>query len=253
MKIFIIFIGTILIVFLADSVCVYNEGFLTRQGLVQLNNDIFYKTFGEFKNLLSDVSYVEADVYYHGGIYNFHEHEEEPHGCIMEKTKQKDVNAIREHNGLKGVKPSLNILLDVGEAIHITEHKHLKENEEKEIIPWIYYAIRLNPHNEAAYAVGGFWLAVQLKKPDKAIKLLKEGIANNPGSWEICATLGQVYLINKKDYENAKAYLEKAKGLGDKGKTDKFDKMRIYSFLAEAYVKLGEKNKALSTSPSQRE
>ncbi len=246
MKIFFVITGIISLIFLAGSLSAYNEGFLIKQGASGLNNDIFYKTFGEFKNFLSDTSYVEADVYYHGGIYDFHGNEKESGKCIAHKAHREKTDTARGRNTMsRKAKPSLNILPAVGEAMLITEHRHLKGDEEKEIIPWIYYAIKLNPHNETAYAVGGFWLAVQLKKPEKAITLLKQGIVNNPCSWEIYATLGQVYLVNKSDYKNAKIYLEKAKELIDKSKADKFDKMRVYSFLAEAYAKLGKTNKAL--------
>ena len=55
----------------------------------------------------------------------------------------------------------------------------------------------------------------------------------------------QIYLLNKKDYKNARLYLEKAKESGDKQKIDKFGKRSVYVLLAEVYVKTGEPDKAL--------
>ena len=147
------------------------------------------------------MSYIKADVYYHGGIYNFGKCE----GCTDEKIHveeemehgHKDIHA-HEHERANGLaKPSLNILLNISKARTITEHRHLSGNEEKETIPWTYYAVKLNPHNEMAYSVGGYWLAVRLKKVEEGINFLKEGLYNNPDSWDICATLGQIYFVNK--------------------------------------------------------
>lgn len=237
-------IGVSLIIFLATSIDTYNQNLLAQQGLSGLNNDIFYKTFGEFKDYLSDISYLKADLYYHGGTYDFRKYEEaRDEGLHIEEEMDHAHKGIHAHKHKKTraeTRPSLNILLDIGKAAGITEHRHLSGNEEKEIVPWIYYAIRLNSHNKSAYSVGGFWLAVKLKKPDRAIKFLKEGLINNPGSWEICETLGQTYFFNKKDYENALIYLEKAKELGDKQNIDKFEKRKIYILLAEVYKKAGD-------------
>ena len=248
MKIFIIGIGISIITLLGSSIDSYNQSFLTQKGITGLNQDIFYKTFGEFKNYLSDTSFVKADVYYHGGVYAFKKdceacNKEQPH-IIDEKDSTDKDEHFHEHEHVKDeARPSLNILLDISEAMHISTHRHLRGNEEKEIVPWMYYAVRLNPHNEIAYSVGGYWLAINLKKTDEGIKLLKEGFSNNPESWEICATLGQIYLLHKGDYGNAITYLEKAKELGEKQNIDSFGKKRIYIFLAEAYKKSGNVDK----------
>lgn len=239
-------ISIFLIIFLAASVDSYNQAFFARQGMSGLNRDIFYKTLGEFKDTVSDISYIKADVYYHGGVYDLDE-DEESHGIIAdEMAHEKEPAPLPEKKRLAAtVKPSLNILPDIAEATEMTEHKHLSGNEEKEVIPWIYYAVRLNPHNKVAYAVGGFWLAVKLKKVDKAIEFLKEGLSNNADSYEICATLGQIYLLKKKDYKSALIYLGKAKKLVDSQETDRFDKRGVYSLLAETYIKSGDKAKAV--------
>ena len=243
----IIIIGVFLIAFLAVSIDTYSQNFLAQHELSGLNNDIFYKIFGEFKNYLSDMSYIKADVYYHGGVYDLGKCEEcADEGLHIEKETEharKDIHAHEDEQPKGPPRPSLNILLDIGKATVITEHKHLSGNEEIETLPWFYYAAKLNPHNETAYSVGGFWLAVKLKKVEEGINFLKEGFSNNPDSWEICATLGQIYLLRKKDYRNAVTYLEKAKELGEKQNIDRFGKRRIYVLLAEAYKKYGDTDK----------
>ena len=243
-----------LVVFAAHSIDAYNTHFLAEHGMTELNKDIFYKTFGEFKNYFSDMSYLKADIYYHGGIYHIdegkdeHEHETQPQSCLVKETQalheHEDIHDHKHEHAEHKIRPSLNILFDIADAMRITEHRHLWGKEEKEIVPWIYYAVRLNPHNEEAYSVGGFWLAVKLKKPDHAIKLLEEGLTNNPESWKIYQALGQVYFVQKKNYEKARTYFEKAKGLGDKEKVNKFDKRKIYTFLAESCKETGNEEQA---------
>ncbi len=240
MRIFVYFIlGIAAIIVLGNAIDTYNGSSLIKQGISGLNRDIFYKAFGEFKDFLSDMSVLKADIYYHGGTYEFRKHEKTPSGeglHIMHELKHTGSPAhVHKHAHVEHrIKPSLNILMDIGNAIQITEHRHLSGKESKEIVPWLYYAVRLNPHNEQAYSVGGFWLAVKLKKPDEAIRFLKEGVDNNPDSWEIPAMLGQIYLINKKDYKNAYIYLKKAKEIGYKKGLDRFEKKRIDTLLGAA-------------------
>ena len=241
-----VIIAIFAIIFLATSIDAYNESFIYKHGLSGLEGDIFYKMFGEFKNYFSYMSYIKADIYYHGGIYHFHKEEEDSGGCLKKETEHvhEDTHVREDEKAHGKIRPSLNILLDIANAAQITEHRHISGKEAKEIVPWIYYAVRLNPHNEMAYAVGGFWLAVKLKKPDEAIRFLKEGLKNNPQSLEICHTLGQIYLLRKKDYKKARDYLETAKELGRKQNADRFEKRKVYTFLAEAYKRLGEKEKS---------
>ena len=245
--IIIIIIGVFLIAFFAVFIDTYSQNFLAQHELSGLSNDIFYKIFGEFKNYLSDMSYIQADVYYHSGIHVFGKcekcAEEEQHIKEEMKHEHEDIHVHKNGQPKDRSRPSANILLDIGKATVITEHKHLSGNEEIETLPWFYYAVKLNPHNETAYSVGGFWLVSKLKKVEKGINFLKEGLANNPDSWEICATLGQIYLLKKKDHRNAITYLEKAKELGEKQNIDRFGKRRIYVLLAEAYKKYGDTDK----------
>ena len=129
--------------------------------------------------------------------------------------------------------------------ITITEHRHLTGNEEKELLPWLYYAAALNPHHELAYTVGGYWVGIRLKRPKEAIRFLREGLLNNPKSWEIYKTIGEVYYVTQKDYGKALNYLDRAKTLGNEQGIDALEKRLIYVPLAEAYAARGNPQESI--------
>ncbi|MBU1086821.1 MAG: hypothetical protein KKD05_04805 [Candidatus Omnitrophica bacterium] len=225
----------ILILLLSSKIDSYSQEFLNQQASADLNNHIFYKTFGEFRDYLSDLSYLQADAYFHAK------------GQTCKQENYLEQSPEHEHHSLPSSKKNFaNPLMNIRQALRISQHRHLSGNEEKELIPWFYYALKLNPHNEQAYCVGGFWLATRLDKIDEAIKLLKDGIKNNPDSWKIYAELGEIYIMQKKDYTNAAYCFEQARSFAAQQTIDKFEKRVIYTFLCEAYKKLGKTEQALA-------
>jgi len=248
MKIVTLFIGIFLIFILSSSVDNYAQEFLIQQKSSHIEQDIFYKVFGEFRDYLSWMSYLNADIVFHGGVYckkcstKHFSAEEALHHAEGEAHAHEHLGD--DEKARHREKPSSNILLNIDKAIRLTEHRHLHGNEEKELLPWLYYATRLNPRNKKAYALGGYWVGIRLKKPREAIQFLLDGLVNNPDSWEINETIGEVYLLAEKDCKKAITYLEKAKQLGDGQNVDKFEKRKIYTFLAKAYIETGNPKKA---------
>ncbi|MBU1044065.1 MAG: hypothetical protein KJ915_06665 [Candidatus Omnitrophica bacterium] len=234
-------IALFFIIILSSKIDTYSQNFLIQKPSDELSNQIFYKTFGEFREYLSDLSYLQADAYFHG----------QGQRCKEENCTENHIETPEEHKAEHAPKEehpvftkSLNPLLNISQTMLINKHRHLSGNEQKEMLPWFYFAVKLNPHNEQAYCIGGFWLATRLNKIDEAIKLLEAGIKNNPDSWEIYSTLGEIYIIQKKDYPKAAYNFEHAKILGDQQSADKFKKKIIYTFLGEAYKKLGKTEQA---------
>ncbi len=226
-------IAVFFIILLSSEIDTYSQNFLINKPSVELSDQIFYKTFGEFREYLSDLSYLQADAYFHGQGLR----------CKSENCEENSQEKIHEHEHKEEhatLVKSLNPLLNISQAILINKHRHLSGNEQKEMLPWFYFAVKLNPHNESAYTIGGFWLATHLNKTDAAIKFLKQGLETNPDSWKIYSELGEIYIMQKKDYINAAYYFKRAKNLADQQTVDRFDKKVIYIFLAEAYKKTGE-------------
>ena len=81
-------------------------------------------------------------------------------------------------------------------------------NAAKEILPWIKLAAQLDPRKVESYTVGAFWLR-DLKRYDEAEQFLREGLRQNPESYEIMLELGRSY-FDRLDYERARNVLEMA-------------------------------------------
>jgi hypothetical protein len=76
--------------------------------------------------------------------------------------------------------------------------------------PLLEIAVALDPQLVVAYKFGAAFLTEPAPRgagrPDLAVKLLREGIANNPNEWRLWADLGMIFYENH-DYRNsAEAY-----------------------------------------------
>ncbi|MFH1791180.1 MAG: tetratricopeptide repeat protein [Candidatus Omnitrophota bacterium] len=245
----IIVIAAFAVMTIAANVDAYRQHFLIDKGVYSLDHDVMYRMFGEFRSFLSDMSYLEADVYFHGGMY--HMHDEGEKNCLTtlasdRQAPDSDETAHHHHHHHHHAESAVseNPLLRIGQAIDITEHRHLSGKDSKEVLPWIYYAVKLNPHNITAYDTGAYWLASRLGQPEKALDLLRDGINNNPESWALNRTAGVIY-YDQKDYRNAIKHLEQSVRLGEAEHYDKFDRRTVYVPLAECYDKTGSPDKAL--------
>ncbi len=250
----------ILLLMLTPQIDNYSYVFMSEKGMTR--KDVLYRVLGEARKIFSISSTITADVYFHGGFYpsdferlhmmeemdegHSHEHEHEhghAHICDAHCEHAGHGEHGRKTDAVSSV-PRSNPLLRLGDMIHIAKHIHLQGEEEKEMLPWLYYAVRLDPHNINAYVVGGYWLGRRLDMEEEALKFLQEGLRNNPDSWEIYNEIGMLRFSTRKDYEEALRYFQKAKEfMGPQG-ADDYDKSRIYAFIAGCYDKLGQKEKA---------
>ena len=82
----------------------------------------------------------------------------------------------------------------LGQAITPEEHVHLHAESVNELVPWLYFAIRANPHYVEAYAVAAFWLAGEGGRPDLAERVLDEARANNPRDYRVYLEKGHLAL-----------------------------------------------------------
>jgi tetratricopeptide (TPR) repeat protein len=76
-----------------------------------------------------------------------------------------------------------------------------------ELAPLLDITTALDPHLLPAYQFGASFLAPRpplgAGKPDRAIKLMEYGIAQNPENWHLYSDLGFVYYTELKDYKRA--------------------------------------------------
>ncbi|MDD4203046.1 MAG: hypothetical protein PHQ52_06225 [Candidatus Omnitrophica bacterium] len=216
------------VILLSINIDAYHSSSLYQKGIDPAKEDILHKMLGQFTNTLSAISFTNADIYFHGGIYD---QDHDPVKCMLAENdhEQNKTNDISNET----------FFMKLYDATHITEHRHISGNEYKELLPWIEYAVKLDSNNIQAYNLGGYWLIYRMNLPDKGISLLKEGIRNNPDAWQLYATLGLFY-YQQKDTEKSEYYLTKASDLGKTFGMDKVDKHLIYTPLAEIYKNTGK-------------
>jgi len=89
----------------------------------------------------------------------------------------------------------------------ITEHTHLQGNNEREILPWLKLSAELDPQKIETYTVAAYWLR-ELGKVKEAEEFLREGLRNNPDSYEILFELGRLYSSNTHDLARARRVWE---------------------------------------------
>ena len=260
------------ILIIAPYINNYNSSFLSSKGVAE--KDILFKTIGQAKIILSNISYLRADVYFHGGLHRRCEwgQEKKPHSDNKHECKKKnahgDKHDCEEEHGSEHVcgpdckheghptgtaqndckkhvfKPLYNPLAELAKKIELHQHRHLSGMENKETLPWFYYAVKLNPHHIKAYVIGAYCMWMDLEKTDEAMVFLKEGLRHNPDSWEIYAEIGTIYYKKKEDYQKAVIHYEKAREFFTDEDPDKYERRTILVFLRECYKKQGEVLKA---------
>ena len=143
------------------------------------------------------------------------------------------------------------LFLKIYRAVKVTEDSHLAPAQEKEVLPWFYSEVLLNPHDIRGYVLGGYWLE-RVGRYGESLKFLNEGDKNNPDSAQILTSIGRIYFHDKKTKE-AILYLERARGLwlkekGPNAATNQYaesDRMLTFNLLGYLYEKEGQYEKAL--------
>lgn len=202
----------------------------------------FTKLLGDGRRLFSGQAVAMADVYLHSGFYpsifdsvekegakaiantdepndhsehkhdehgncvheeNHSEHEHDEHGKCLHETEEGEQPS--EHEKAMGFMGKPRDLLDAFiRNFRVTQHSHLENGEEREVIPWLKLAIELNPQAVETYAVTSFWLRKNLKRVEDARDILREGIRNNPKSFELLFAMGLIYEQDDKNDEKAR-------------------------------------------------
>ena len=167
-------------------------------------NNILKVLFGDGRRLFANHFFVQADVSFHSGYYpsvfdqartprNTHhltskegEHEEDEH--------EKEMNFLgRPRDWIERF----------GRNFMITEHTHVEGSNEREILPWLKLSSELDPQKIETYTVAAYWLR-DMGKVTEAEDFLREGLRNNPDSYEILFELGRLCYENKHDPARAR-------------------------------------------------
>ena len=168
------------------------------------SDNVFSLLFGDGRRLFANQFFTMADVYFHSGYYPsvFDLREEGQKEIVAESHGHTDSPEDEIKEDFLG-KPK-DWIDRFGRHFRITEHTHLEHGNEREILPWLRLAADMDPQKIETYTVGSYFLRTHLNQPREAEVFLREGLRNNPDSYEILFELGQLYDENDHDTGRAR-------------------------------------------------
>ena len=168
------------------------------------SDNVFALMFGDGRKLFANQFFTMADVYFHSGYYPsiFDKNSVEQKEIISASHGRKETEEDEKNEDFLG-KPK-DWIDAFGRNFKIAQHTHLERGNEREILPWLRLAADLDPQKIETYTVGAFFLREHLNRPDQAETFLREGLRNNPDSYEILFELGRLYRESSHDTDRAR-------------------------------------------------
>jgi tetratricopeptide (TPR) repeat protein len=169
---------------------------------------------GDARRMFANHFFTKADVYFHSGYYPtiFDQAQERDSHMTNLHGHEGDDHADEEHEkGSDFLGKPQDWIDRFSRHFYPSTHSHLdKPGEAKEILPWLRLSAELDPHRVATYTVGAYWLRTNMKKPREAEAFLRQGLNENPNSFEILFELGKLYLESRHETNHAQNLLELA-------------------------------------------
>jgi hypothetical protein len=167
---------------------------------------------GDGRRMFANHFFVQADVSFHGGYYpSIFDQTEKPKATAMAQNHDRSEHDEHEHEKQMAFLGEPRDWIErFGRHFRVTEHTHLAEGQEREILPWLKLSAELDPQRVQTYTVAAYWLRSQLGKVKEARDFLREGLRNNPDSYEILFELGRLYYENDHDAGRARNLWELA-------------------------------------------
>ena len=152
-------------------------------------DDALAVAFGGARETISLAMVQKADSYFHGGI-------------DMDGGEEK----VEKVGGGEGRGGDWWAWID--SKIRAPQvHRHLDGGESVEMLPWLWAAVKSDPHNAEAWSVAWYAAKHIMKDSATAERVLAEAKAKNPDSIEIAFTEGRAF------YDGGKGDLAAAKRL----------------------------------------
>lgn len=177
------------------------------QSRAQRNSSSVGAMLGGLRTNLSDILFIKTERYLHAGVAYM------PHMDAELMSIQGETAEYTEHEGELGIHdeeeeddthagtPTLIRAAENdfrGFVGHLHRRVHPWRDPSKghihtsgtELLPWYRVMTMADPHNIRGYAIGAWWL-MQIN-PDEAEVFLHEGLANNPGEFQLMYLLGRL-------------------------------------------------------------
>ena len=165
--------------------------------------------FGDVRMLIGRRMIGKADEYFHGGVTDLdcslehshhdheqdhHDHDDHDHPTIRPSDHSDDHEAVRAPWRF------------VTRAIRLPSiERHLEGESSREILPWLWAALRVDSGNVNAYANAAYVLDSLYGDKEKSLAVLDEGLTTNPESAELEFQKGELLLRGFKATDKAKA------------------------------------------------
>lgn len=167
---------------------------------------------GDGRRMFANHFFVRADVAFHSGYYpSIFDQNGPPKEAAM--AKGLDDHAAHDESAHEKEMAFLGQPRDwverFGRHFRVTEHTHLGQGQEREILPWLRLSAELDPQRIDTYTVAAYWLR-NLGKEKEAEEFLREGLRNNPDSYEILFELGRFYRDCQHDVKRVRNLWEQA-------------------------------------------
>ena len=156
--------------------------------------------FGDVRMLIGRRMIGKADEYFHGGVTDIdcsfwdghHHHGHDDHHDHGDNGEEGEA-----HGEAAPVHAPWSF---VTRAIRLPSiERHLEGESTREILPWLWAALRVDSGNINAYANAAYVLDSLYGDKDKSLAVLEEGLAANPGSAELEFQKGELMLSGFKE------------------------------------------------------
>lgn len=193
---------------------------VTSWGQRHAADNVMKVLLGDGRRLFANHFFVQADVTFHSGYYpSIFDREQAPKDS-RHMTAREDAHREPEpgpsgpghatdedHSDhaceMSFLGPPRDWIEAFGRRFMVTEHTHLAGGKEREMLPWLRVSAELDPQRVETYTVASYWLR-NLGKFHEAEQFLREGLRNNPKSYEILFELGRLYHENLQDPARAR-------------------------------------------------
>jgi len=192
--------------------------------------DVLALVLGEARLEISRSLTEKADEYFHGGVRDLHCDEGIVSHAHAVSSKGLGTNGVAragmghadrdgdhdeghdDHDAehASGVSARGDLWRWIDSRVHEQTHRHLKSDQMIEVLPWFWAASRVSGKNTEAYESGAYVLAYALDKPEEGVKLLEEGVRNNPAAPSLDFMMGEILLHLEHDSARAEPWFTSA-------------------------------------------
>jgi len=168
------------------------------------SDNVLKVLLGDGRRLFANQFFVQADVSFHSGYYpSIFDQANRPKDTSHLTAKEGEPAAEEHEKQMSFLGPPRDWIEGFGRHFIVTEHTHLEGNNKSEILPWLKLAAELDPQKIETYTVAAYWLR-DLGKVKEAERFLREGLLNNPESYDILFELGRLYYESNHDPARAR-------------------------------------------------